>query len=91
MAVCVNGVNGMASVNLQNGSPNKRARMSAKVTVVLGAQWGDEGKGKVVDMLATDVDVVCRCQVSFLTFKKIAFGIANNCQSRGSFLLFISN
>lgn len=36
--------------------------MAAKVTVVLGAQWGDEGKGKVVDMLATDVDVVCRCQ-----------------------------
>lgn len=31
-----------------------------------GAQWGDEGKGKVVDMLATDVDVVCRCQVSDL-------------------------
>lgn len=29
----------------------------------LGAQWGDEGKGKVVDMLATDADVVCRCQV----------------------------
>ena len=36
----------------------------SKVTVVLGAQWGDEGKGKVVDMLATEVDVVCRCQVS---------------------------
>ncbi|XP_025190970.1 adenylosuccinate synthetase isoform X1 [Melanaphis sacchari] len=33
-----------------------------KVTVVLGAQWGDEGKGKVVDMLATDADLVCRCQ-----------------------------
>ncbi|XP_019874950.1 adenylosuccinate synthetase [Aethina tumida] len=33
-----------------------------KVTVVLGAQWGDEGKGKVVDMLATQMDVVCRCQ-----------------------------
>ncbi|KAA0203764.1 hypothetical protein HAZT_HAZT003515 [Hyalella azteca] len=33
-----------------------------KVTVVLGAQWGDEGKGKVVDMLATESDVVCRCQ-----------------------------
>lgn len=31
--------------------------------VALGAQWGDEGKGKVVDMLATDADVVCRCQV----------------------------
>lgn len=37
-----------------------------KVTVVLGAQWGDEGKGKVVDMLATQMDVVCRCQVSFI-------------------------
>ncbi|GBP17909.1 Adenylosuccinate synthetase [Eumeta japonica] len=33
-----------------------------KVTVVLGAQWGDEGKGKVVDLLAVDSDVVCRCQ-----------------------------
>lgn len=29
----------------------------------LGAQWGDEGKGKVVDMLATEADIVCRCQV----------------------------
>lgn len=36
----------------------------SKVDVVLGAQWGDEGKGKVVDMLASDVDIVCRCQVS---------------------------
>lgn len=34
-----------------------------KVTVVLGAQWGDEGKGKVVDLLAMDADIVCRCQV----------------------------
>lgn len=34
-----------------------------RVTVVLGAQWGDEGKGKVVDLLAQDADIVCRCQV----------------------------
>ncbi|GCB82260.1 hypothetical protein scyTo_0022883, partial [Scyliorhinus torazame] len=33
-----------------------------RVTVVLGAQWGDEGKGKVVDLLAQDADLVCRCQ-----------------------------
>ncbi|XP_072284098.1 adenylosuccinate synthetase isozyme 1 [Pyxicephalus adspersus] len=33
-----------------------------KVIVVLGAQWGDEGKGKVVDLLAMDADIVCRCQ-----------------------------
>jgi adenylosuccinate synthase len=29
-------------------------------TVVIGTQWGDEGKGKVVDLLAADVDVVVR-------------------------------
>ncbi|XP_072407185.1 adenylosuccinate synthetase isozyme 2-like isoform X2 [Chiloscyllium punctatum] len=33
-----------------------------RVTVVLGAQWGDEGKGKVVDLLAQDAELVCRCQ-----------------------------
>ncbi|KAF9460680.1 Adenylosuccinate synthetase [Collybia nuda] len=31
------------------------------VTVVLGAQWGDEGKGKLVDILAADMDVCARC------------------------------
>ncbi len=30
--------------------------------VVLGAQWGDEGKGKVVDLLTDRVDVVARFQ-----------------------------
>jgi adenylosuccinate synthase len=29
-------------------------------TVVVGAQWGDEAKGKVVDCLAGDVDVIVR-------------------------------
>ncbi|ORX83559.1 Adenylosuccinate synthetase [Basidiobolus meristosporus CBS 931.73] len=33
-----------------------------KVTVVLGAQWGDEGKGKLVDLLAADIDLCARCQ-----------------------------
>jgi len=32
-----------------------------KVSVVLGSQWGDEGKGKLVDILASDADVVARC------------------------------
>ncbi|CAF2989191.1 unnamed protein product [Rotaria sp. Silwood2] len=32
------------------------------VSIVLGAQWGDEGKGKLVDLLASEADVVCRCQ-----------------------------
>ena len=30
--------------------------------VVVGCQWGDEGKGKVVDVLAGDVDIVARYQ-----------------------------
>lgn len=32
------------------------------VTAVLGAQWGDEGKGKIVDYLSERADVVCRYQ-----------------------------
>ena len=30
--------------------------------VVVGAQWGDEGKGKVVDLLSANVDLVVRFQ-----------------------------
>jgi len=30
--------------------------------VIVGAQWGDEGKGKIVDLLAQECDVVCRYQ-----------------------------
>ncbi|MEN8615048.1 adenylosuccinate synthase [Dehalogenimonas sp. THU2] len=30
------------------------------VTVIVGAQWGDEGKGKVIDMLAERADAVVR-------------------------------
>lgn len=32
------------------------------VGVLVGMQWGDEGKGKIVDILAEKVDVVVRCQ-----------------------------
>lgn len=31
-------------------------------TVVIGAQWGDEGKGKIVDLLSGDIDIVARYQ-----------------------------
>ena len=33
-----------------------------KVDVLLGLQWGDEGKGKVVDVLTPKYDVVARFQ-----------------------------
>ncbi len=32
------------------------------VSVVIGTQWGDEGKGKLVDLLGKDVDIVARYQ-----------------------------
>ena len=32
------------------------------VYIVTGTQWGDEGKGKVVDLLTEHVDIVCRYQ-----------------------------
>jgi adenylosuccinate synthase len=32
------------------------------VDVILGLQWGDEGKGKIVDYLAEKYDMVCRFQ-----------------------------
>ncbi len=32
------------------------------VNVVIGTQWGDEGKGKIVDLLSADVDIVARYQ-----------------------------
>lgn len=32
------------------------------VTCVIGLQWGDEGKGKVVDGLCSDADIAVRCQ-----------------------------
>ena len=30
--------------------------------IVLGAQWGDEGKGKIVDLLSRDAAAVARFQ-----------------------------
>lgn len=33
-----------------------------KADLIVGIQWGDEGKGKIVDRLAQEYDVVCRYQ-----------------------------
>ena len=32
------------------------------VTALVGSQWGDEGKGKIIDILASEADVVVRAQ-----------------------------
>ncbi|MFT5660058.1 MAG: adenylosuccinate synthase [Sulfurimonas sp.] len=33
-----------------------------KADLIVGIQWGDEGKGKIVDRLAAEYDMVCRSQ-----------------------------
>ena len=35
-------------------------RIFMPVCAVLGAQWGDEGKGKIVDFLAQNADIIAR-------------------------------
>ena len=35
---------------------------SYNTRVIVGSQWGDEGKGKVVDLLSEKIDMVVRCQ-----------------------------
>lgn len=73
-------LNGLNEINYTNGGLIRNRERSgsvsnynSKVTVVLGAQWGDEGKGKVVDMLSGTADVVCRCQVSVTSRKFFNF------------------
>jgi adenylosuccinate synthase len=39
-------------VSASNGLP--------RTTCIVGVQWGDEGKGKIVDLLAAKADVVVR-------------------------------
>ena len=36
--------------------------MKGRTDIVIGVQWGDEGKGRVVDVLAADAGVVVRYQ-----------------------------
>ena len=49
-----------------NHVPNGAAYSSILLTtmniVVLGAQWGDEGKGKIVDLLTPHFSIVARYQ-----------------------------
>lgn len=44
-----------------------------KADVIVGIQWGDEGKGKIVDMLAQKYDMVCEVKVD--TMLVIQFGL----------------
>lgn len=36
--------------------------MNGKIDILLGSQFGDEGKGKIVDVITKEYDIVCRFQ-----------------------------
>jgi len=48
------------TTNISSGDGGKKDKNSQVIDVVLGAQWGDEGKGKLVDMLSQEYDVCAR-------------------------------
>lgn len=50
-----------------SAAPTDSNTLDAQVAVVLGTQWGDEGKGKLVDILAQQYDIVARAQVYLFT------------------------
>ncbi|KVH94719.1 Adenylosuccinate synthase, active site-containing protein, partial [Cynara cardunculus var. scolymus] len=50
------------TVKEQSSETPSRIEALSQVSGVLGCQWGDEGKGKLVDILAKHFDVVARCQ-----------------------------
>lgn len=47
-------------------SAQQAGQLQSQVAVVLGSQWGDEGKGKLVDVLAQQYDIVARAQVQIV-------------------------
>lgn len=63
-----------------DGEGLNRIESLAQVSGVLGCQWGDEGKGKLVDILAKHFDIVARCQVYSIwvltfDFKELPCGV----------------
>jgi adenylosuccinate synthase len=56
-------IHGRIFLLLQLAGQNGRLNFfMQKIDVILGLQWGDEGKGKIVDYLATGYDIVARFQ-----------------------------
>src|SRR5271168_906312 len=58
---CAGGDSGRSGWSRSTGHSNRAGSIMTNV-VVVGAQWGDEGKGKIVDWLSEQADVVVRFQ-----------------------------
>lgn len=68
-----------SSLTLTANESASRIESLSQVSGVLGCQWGDEGKGKLVDILAQHFDIVARCQVSILLLSEIARSCSSVC------------
>lgn len=84
------------ATSLNGLAPHKKPRLAPTnpVTVVLGSQWGDEGKGKIVDMIAATADICCRCQVRIFVFLLLYFTVSKSYLlklEKGTFYTFVSN
>jgi len=56
-----NNNNKKVSKRIKSDPMQEKITIRGSVTVILGAQWGDEGKGKLVDDLAKKYEIVARC------------------------------
>ena len=55
-------LNASEKANPHCGCESRRAEVRIMVKAIVGANWGDEGKGKITDLLAETSDVVIRFQ-----------------------------
>src|SRR5688572_28915274 len=61
----------------RSAAPTKSCSRSTQImanVIIIGMQWGDEGKGKIVDLLCTAFDVVARYQGGHNAGHTVKFG-----------------
>ncbi|GAB2233244.1 hypothetical protein Droror1_Dr00002463 [Drosera rotundifolia] len=62
LAIKCSSASSSAAAVVEGNERRRRIEGLSQVAGVLGCQWGDEGKGKLVDILAPNFDIVARCQ-----------------------------
>ena len=58
------------------------------VDVLLGLQWGDEGKGKIVDVLTSNYDIIARFQGGPNAGHTLVFNNKNSICSCNNIVIF---
>lgn len=78
---CVNGGNGFVTARCLPRTPVMRISSAemreTMVTAIVGANWGDEGKGKITDMLGEESDIIVRFQGEVMQAIPLSMIMAN--------------